>query len=164
MTANDAKIVQKWYGGMGKMSKYDLNTSLEVFPPGNGFYIGEYNGEVVASAIRIPWAENVFYGSLYYVDGKYRGKGFGTRLRDQVAREYVGDNHLCIDSVTGKVARDNENKFEYKYAFNTCRYEGIAKDDYGIQYGSEIIKVRWFYGYASFVKKHKSHTSIMLIL
>ncbi len=45
---------------------------------------GEKDGEVVASAIRIPWGSGIYFGSYYYVDERHRGKGYGTRLRDEV--------------------------------------------------------------------------------
>ena len=142
MLPEDARIVQNWYCGMGKISPYDLNVCLDVFPPGNGFYIGEKDGVVVASAIRIPWSENVFYGSLYYVDPSYRRLGYGTRLRDEVAREYVGENILCVDAVAGKVAADNQAKFGYTEGFTTTRYEGVVKADNGAEYkDGKIVKV-----------------------
>ncbi len=83
----DDNYVKSWfhrYKGMGIISKADLDVCLAVYPPGPGFYVGELDGEVVASAIRIPWGNGVYYGSYYYVAGKCRGKGYGTRLRDQV--------------------------------------------------------------------------------
>ena len=141
MTPSDARIVQKWYEGMGKISNYDLDTCLNVFPRGHGFYIGEYEGEVVASAIRIPWADNVFYGSYYFVDARFRSKGFGTRLRDQVARAYVGDSILCVDAVMGKVAQNNEQKFGYKAAFDTGRFHGVASTDVGYSFNGSIVEV-----------------------
>ena len=144
MTPADAQIVQKWYEGMGKISRYDLDTCLGIFPRGHGFYIGELDGEVISSAIRIPWADNVFYGSYYYVDPKYRGKGFGTRLRDEVARSYVGESILCVDAVTGKVAQTNQQKFGYTAAFKTGRFHGIAKSDVGIKYDGKIVEVCLF--------------------
>lgn len=143
MTPADARQVQTWYEGMGKISHYDLDTCLSIYPRGNGFYIGEFNGEVVSSAIRIPWADHVFYGSYYYVDPKYRGKGFGTRLRDEVARAYVGDSILCVDAVAGKVAKTNEQKFGYSTAFTTSRFHGIAKRDVGVVYEGTIVEVRF---------------------
>ena len=148
MIPEDTKIVQKWYGGLGKICRADLDISLSVFPPGHGFYIGEKDGIVVASAIRIPWGPKVFYGSYYYVHEKYRGAGYGTRLRDEVAREYVGDNILCVDAVEGAVATKNAAKFGYVYGFKTVRFEGTAKSDYGKVYtDGKIVKVcRMFWG------------------
>ncbi len=69
---------------MGIISRADLDVCMEVFPPGPGFYIGEKDGEVIASAVRLPWGAGVYYGSMYYVAKPHRGKGYGTRLRDQV--------------------------------------------------------------------------------
>ena len=142
MTLSDARIVQKWYEGMGKISLYDLDTCLTVFPRGGGFYIGELEGEVVASAIRIPWSDNVFYGSYYYVHERFRGKGYGTRLRDQVARDYVGEGILCVDAVMGKVSQTNEQKFGYKSAFKTGRFHGAACTDVGYKFDGNFVPVR----------------------
>ena len=61
-------------------------------------------------------------------------QGFGTRLRDEVAREYVGSGILCIDAVLGKVAQNNRTKFDYKDAdFQTARYEGTATADIDVE-------------------------------
>ncbi|KAI0209225.1 hypothetical protein LSAT2_006114 [Lamellibrachia satsuma] len=47
MTPSDVDIVVGWYSGMGSISPHDLATTLAVFPPGPGFYIGELDGEVI---------------------------------------------------------------------------------------------------------------------
>ena len=125
MTSRDAAIVQRWFMGMGDISKYDLDITLSVFPPGRGFYIGEYDGRVVSSAIRIPWSDTVFYGSYYYVHKDYRKRGFGTRVRDEVAFEYVGDNMLAVDAVLD-VVEVNKKKFRYVEAFKTRRFKGVV--------------------------------------
>ncbi len=75
--------------GMGKVSRADLDVCLEVYPPGPGFYVGEKDGEVIASAIRIPWGDGVYYGSYYYVEERFRRGGYGTRLRDEVCMRYI---------------------------------------------------------------------------
>ncbi|KAK2160125.1 hypothetical protein NP493_1667g00001 [Ridgeia piscesae] len=130
MTPTDFHVVVEWYGDMGSTSRYDLATTFASFPPGRGFYIGELDGEVIASAIRIPWSERVYYGSLYYVAESHRGRGFGTRLRDQVAREHVGENMLAVDAVLGKVADINRTKFGYVAAsFLTRRMQAVVRDD-----------------------------------
>ena len=143
MTPSDAKIVQEWHQGIEKISRYDLDICLRIYPSGHGFYIGEYKDEVVASAIRIPWGDNLFYGSYYYVNVKSRGLGFGTRLRDEVARAYVGDSMLCVDAMLGKVAHKNEEEFGYKSAFKTGRFHCAARADVGIQYKGKIVGVRF---------------------
>ena len=61
---------------------------------------GEKNGEVVASAIRIPWGNGVYFGSYYYVAEAQRKNGYGTRLRDQV-HSYILQlsRTLCTKSI-----------------------------------------------------------------
>jgi GNAT superfamily N-acetyltransferase len=142
MTSSDAKIVQNWYAGMGAISQYDLDVPLRVFPRGREFYIGEYEGTVVASWVQIPWGNGVYYGSYYYVHEDYRGKGFGTRLRDQVAYGHVleANGKLCIDSVEGPVAEKNVSKFGYVEAFVTRRFCGVAKD-FGVKYNGILAEV-----------------------
>ncbi|KAI0242982.1 hypothetical protein LSAT2_009682 [Lamellibrachia satsuma] len=130
MTPSDIDIVIGWYSGVGSVSNHDLATALAAFPPGPGFYIGELDGEVVASAIRIPWSDRVFYGAFYYVAKTHRRRGYGTRLRDQVAREHVGDHILAIDAALGKVADDDANKFDYVPAsFLTRHAQVVVRDD-----------------------------------
>ena len=135
MRRSDARKVQEWYSTMAHISHHDLDIALSVYPPGPGFYVGELDGQVIASAIRIPWSDNTFYGSLYFVDEKFRRNGYGTRLRDQVAREYVGENILCVDAVIGKVSETNK-KHGYMERFKTARFQSIAKVDYGVEYRS----------------------------
>jgi len=133
MRLEDAAIVQSWYCGMGVTSRYDLNTALQVFPASmRGFYIGEFEGRVVASIVGLPWADDVCYGSYYYVDKPYRTKGFGTRLRDEVAFEHVAGRKLCVDAVLGKVADTNRAKFGYKDAFKTGRFIAKAQQSYTV--------------------------------
>lgn len=140
MGRDDAAVVQGWYSTMGIVSKHDLDITLSVFPSSlKGFYIGEFEGRVVASAIRLPWGEDILYGSYYYVDKPYRSRGFGTRLRDEVAREHVGTRTLCVDAVMGKVVDNNEQKFEYRAAFKTGRFLGTAKASYPITKPTPII-------------------------
>jgi len=143
MTPSDAQTVENWVASLVTTSRYDLHTALKVFPTtGRGFYIGEYEGAVVASCIRIPWGNDAYYGSYYYVREEYRGRGFGTRMRDQVAYGHVleANGVLCIDAVEGTVTDKNEAKFSYVKAFVTMRY-GIEAKDFGLKYNGEIVQV-----------------------
>jgi GNAT superfamily N-acetyltransferase len=128
MTRQDSITLQRWYAALVIGSKYDLDVALSAFPASSrGFYIGEFQGEIVACAVRLPWGDDVCYGSYYYVDKPHRGRGYGTRLRDEVAREHVGNRKLCIDAVIGKVSDDNEKKFGYRPSFKSARFRGVAK-------------------------------------
>ena len=142
MTSSEVPIVHQWCTDLGAVSRYDLDVALRSFPPGRGFYIGEYEGVVVASCVRLPWGNRVYFGSYYYVHKDYRRRGFGTRLRDQVAYGHVleADGRLCIDAVEGAVAEKNVSKFGYIPAFVTRAYCQEAKD-FGVRYAGKIVQV-----------------------
>ena len=121
MTKEDAKTVQKWYTGMGKISRYDLDIALEVFPRHQGFLIGEYQGEVVASFVVLKCADHCYYRSLLYVEPRMRGKGFANRLREDVLMEITGADMLALDAVLD-VADANESIGGYTTGWLTRRF------------------------------------------
>ena len=122
MMPADAKVVQKWYSAICATS-CDLDIVLETYPQDEkGLYIGEYKGEVVASAIRIPVCDGVYYGSYYYVDERYRRLGFGRRLRDEVAAAHVGTNILCIDA--HEDLEEMNKRKGYTAGFKVVMYKG----------------------------------------
>ena len=144
MRSEDSAIVQRWFTDYGiTISQLDLDITLSVFPASlKGFYIGEYQGQVVASAVRVPWGDNICYGSYYYVEKEFRTLGFATRLINEVAREHVGDRILCIDAVEGKVAEYNVEKFGHSVAFKTSRFKCTATSSFSlIEASAKILPV-----------------------
>ncbi len=122
MTMEDAKLAQRWFCGICPTS-CDLEVALSAFPRDTpGFYVGEYQGEVVASAIRIPVAEGIYYGSYYYVVEKHRRFGFGGRLRDEVAASHVGSNILAIDAHSNLL--EMNKRHGYVDSFHVSRFMG----------------------------------------
>ncbi len=115
MTKADAKIVQKWYCEICPTA-CDLDVAMDSLPVDirHGFYVGEYQGRVVASVMRIPVAEGIYYGSYYYVEKEFRRMGFGRRINFEVAAEYVGSNVLAID------AHDNLEEANKRHGFQTA--------------------------------------------
>lgn len=115
---------------------------MSVLPRIPGFYIGELDGEVIASATRIRCADNIFYGSMYYVDKKYRGKSYGYRLKDQIATTHIGKNILTVDAVIDTVAWRLPG-LGYTYVFTTKRFDKIVDDDLASEpnYNGTIVKV-----------------------
>lgn len=99
MTHQDAKIVQKWYNEICPTST-DLDIALEVCDPsGKFFFIGELNGEVIASIANVPVCDDrILYTSYFYVEEKYRKFGYGRRIYDEVADVAVGDAVVSMDS------------------------------------------------------------------
>ena len=143
MTLEDAKIVQNWYTGMGATSIYDLNVTMSIWPRIPGFYVGEIDGEVVASVIRVRCADNIFYGSMYYVDSKYRGQSLGYRLRYQVAGEHIGENILTVDAVLDTIGWRLPD-LGYTYVYKTKRFDKVVDGNLATEpnFSGTIVKVR----------------------
>ena len=129
MTPDDARIVQHWWAECESLvlSTYDLDIALRVFPASaRAFYIGEINGEVVATWVQVPWGPNVLVGAYFFVDESHRGKGYGARMRIQVAFENVRGRILCIDSLLGK-QYDLNLRFGFQHIDTNCRLVCVAR-------------------------------------
>ena len=127
MTLDDVKIVQKWYSGLCPTS-CDLDIVMDICEPdGNHFYIGELNGEVIASCGKVPVDKDIVYGSYLYVEDKYRGFGYANRIKFEVAGKYDGDRIVCQDSHDELEAMNVRRGF--KTAFQVNLYEGPAPTD-----------------------------------
>ena len=145
MREEDVKQVQTWYTELNSNSVPvdDLYLAQSIFSGRPGCYIGEYQGKVVASCVRLDWGNKTYYGSMYYVAEEFRGRGFGTRLRDEVAYGHVREagGIVCVDSVMGKVVENNTNKYGYKSSWVTTRYGGVAKDNWNSSFDGTIVHV-----------------------
>ena len=67
------QIAEGWFAGICPTAT-DLSVALSVIPEDrDGFYVGEIDGEIVASLIRIPMTDDgIYYGSYFYVHDKCR--------------------------------------------------------------------------------------------
>jgi len=132
MTPSDAVTVQEWQGGLGFRPRHDLPILLDLHPPGSlGLYVGEFDGQLVATVIHVRWGENVFYATYFYVEKKFRGMRFGSRLLNVVAREYAGNGIVVLDAVKGRAAEIYQS-WGYKEAFQTERVQGVAQAAYSV--------------------------------
>lgn len=139
MTPNDTSVVQEWFAAICPTS-CDLEVAVRAYPPDTtGFYVGELDGEMVASAIRIPMCEGIYYGSCYYTDERHRGKGFGRRIRDDVAAANVGKNILCIDAHSN--LEEMNRRHGYHTAFNVVLYSGTYRPTGETHSDANLVKV-----------------------
>ena len=147
MTDEEGKIVLKWFCDMvvirDGMPVNDIPWVKSIFSGRPGCYIGEYQGKVVASCVRLDWGNKTYYGSMYYVAEEFRGRGFGTRMRDEVAYGHVREagGILYVDAAMGKVVENNKNKYGYKENWITTRYRGEVKTTLDTSGDGLIIKV-----------------------
>jgi len=147
MTRQDAEKVISWYSDICPTS-VDLRVALDVRGDDanvDGFYVGELNGEVVASNMESAVADGLSYGSLFYVDERYRGSGLGRRIND-VARDVTERT-----SPANTVGIDAHSELEpmnirrgYKTAFAVTLFTGKVQpgqDDTSAKSGSAIRQV-----------------------
>ena len=127
MTRQDAEKVISWYCATSPMS-VDLPVFLDVRGDNSdvdGFYVGELNGEIVASKLEIAVAGGLSYGSSFYVDERYQRSGLGRRIND-IARDVTERtspaNTVGIDTF-GHLEATNVRR-GYKTAFAITAFIG----------------------------------------
>jgi len=123
MKHTDTPVVINWYSTICATST-DLEIALEEYSDSIVAVVGELDGKVVASAVRTPVAEKIFYGSLFYVDAALRMKGYGRRVRDDVADFYLEDSVLCIDA--HEELLEMNKRQGYTEAFEVVHYKGVV--------------------------------------
>ena len=128
MTPEDAKLVQQWICDRFYAISFDLELIMDVYPRIPGFYIGEIDGEVVASCVWVRCAHNIFYGCKYYVDPRFRGKGLGHRIKDDVAMGHIGSNIQLADAFM-ETAGWRLPSLGFTPTSPTKRFEKIVDDD-----------------------------------
>lgn len=131
MTSDDVKIVENWYNEICPTGN-DLEIALEVSDPsGKFFFVGELNGEVIASIANVPVCDDgLLYCSLFYVAEKCRKYGYGRRINDEVAGAAVGDAVvLALDSHAELEAM--QKRRGCSSAFHVTLYEGRVESGTG---------------------------------
>ena len=112
---------------MSAISPYDQAIAYTTCPDRTGFIVGELNGVVIASALRVPWGDNLIYGSLFYVEEKHRGSRFGKKLAVFNQRYLVENGTKArLDSVqeTPEMYQALGAKIS---SLRTVRYQGVAQ-------------------------------------
>lgn len=132
MTSDDAKIVENWYNEICPTGN-DLEIALDVSDPsGKFFFVGELDGQVIASIANVPVCDGglLLYLSVFYVEEKYRKHGCGRRIMDEVAGAAVGDaTVLALDSHAELEAM--QQRRGCSSAFHVTLYEGRVKSAEG---------------------------------
>ena len=94
---------------------------------GDCFYAGELNGELVASVVITPIADDMQYVGYLHIVERLRGSGFARRLmttaRD-VERRRNWSGMVCLNTVPD--AEPLFEKFCYKTIGKLTRYRGVV--------------------------------------
>jgi len=124
MTRQDAEKVISWYSTICATS-VDLQLVLDVCEDDvDGFYVGELNGETVASAVELAVGDGLSYGSMIYVDERHRSSGLGRRIMDvtQDVTDRTSRNTVGIDAHSELEAMYMRRG--YKTAFAVTQFTG----------------------------------------
>ena len=98
---------------------------------------------------KYPWRQNL-YDHLPYRTSPISipwafWQGYGSRLREQVARDHLGSRDLTIDAVEDSVP--SNRKYGYTEAFTVSRWLGAVTVESLVpgpeQHGVSIVEVRW---------------------
>ena len=149
MTRQDAEKVISWYSGVCATS-VDLQVALDVRGDDSdvdGFYVGELNGEMVASKLEIAVADGLGYGSMFYVDERYRGSGLGRRIND-VARDVTERTSLNTVGIDAHAELESMDvRRGYHTAFAITQFTGrVQPDDTGGKTESAVRQVTYASG------------------
>ena len=112
---------------MSAISPYDQAIAYTTCPDRNGFIVGELNGVVIASALRVPWGDNLIYGGSFYVEEKHRGSRFGKKLLA------FNQRYLIENGTKGRTDSVQETLEMYQAfggkisSLRTVRYQGVAQ-------------------------------------
>ena len=127
MRKDEVPQIIKWIGSLIPVS-VDLDIILDMRGEDvDGFYVGELNGELIASVIEMPLADDLRYVGYVYVDERYRRKGFARRLittSHDVATCRSWDGIVSLDAL--QYVESMYEKFDYKTAFGTTGCEGTV--------------------------------------
>ena len=142
LTEKDAKYVQQWFNAIDLLSP-DLEMAFDANLKGE-FFIGEYNGEPVASITHTNVADGLVYGSYIYVAKEYRRKGLAERLFDFMF-SHCDENSIfstdCVDQTIQPAMRQGYQisvpircfvgqvpvHWTLKVQQNTIQVQGISK-------------------------------------
>jgi len=148
---NDAEVYERWDDGfvVRKMTRddglrligwisadrtmcHELLILLDIRRDSDvdGFFVGELNGEMVATVVLTPIADDLRMLGLLYVVERLRGTGLARRMittaRD-VERRRSWDGMVCLTTWGNNDAM--YVKFDYKATAMMTRYKGRVSDD-----------------------------------
>ena len=127
MRKDEVPQIIQWIGSLIPVS-IDLDIILDIRGEDvDGFYVGELNGELIASVIETPLADDLRYVGYVYVDERHRRKGFARRLittSHEIASRRNWEGIVSLDAL--QYVESMYEKFDYKSAFGTTGCEGTV--------------------------------------
>lgn len=94
-----------------------------AIPDAKGFFVGEVDGEPVATVSCVNYDDRFAFLGFYIVRSVYRGAGHGLRIWN-AAIAHAGTRVIGLDGVVAQ--QDNYKKSGFRLAYANIRYGGIV--------------------------------------
>lgn len=94
-----------------------------AIPDAQGFFVGEINGEPVATVSCVNYDDRFAFLGFYIVRSGFRGGGHGLRIWN-AALAHAGARVIGLDGVVAQ--QDNYKKSGFQLAYANIRYGGIV--------------------------------------
>lgn len=94
-----------------------------AIPDAQGFFLGEINGEPVATVSCVNYDDRFAFLGFYIVRESFRGKGHGLRIWN-AAIAHAGTRVIGLDGVVAQ--QDNYRKSGFQLAYANIRYGGTV--------------------------------------
>lgn len=94
-----------------------------AIPDAQGFFVGEIDGEPVATVSCVNYDDRFAFLGFYIVRGGFRGAGYGLRIWD-AAIAHAGSRVIGLDGVVAQQANYRKSGFQLAHA--NIRYGGVA--------------------------------------
>lgn len=94
-----------------------------AIPDAKGFFVGEIDGEPVATVSCVNYDDRFAFLGFYIVRSAYRGAGHGLRIWN-AAIAHAGARVIGLDGVVAQ--QDNYKKSGFRLAYANIRYGGIV--------------------------------------
>ncbi len=136
MTSQDVKTAIDWAAAEGWNPGIGDAESFYAADP-SGFFIGEVDGEAVATLSAVKYGSSFGFMGFYIVKPGYRGKGYGIQIWN-AGIEYLAGRNIGLDGVLEQ--QENYKKFGFKFAYRNIRYEGV-NENVALPDNSNIIEL-----------------------
>ncbi|WP_298873651.1 GNAT family N-acetyltransferase [uncultured Bradyrhizobium sp.] len=94
-----------------------------AIPDARGFFVGEIDGEPVATVSCVTYDERFAFLGFYIVRAGFRGKGYGLQIWN-AAIAHAGARVIGLDGVVAQ--QGNYKKSGFQLAYANIRYSGIV--------------------------------------
>ncbi|OKO92125.1 GCN5 family acetyltransferase [Bradyrhizobium sp. NAS80.1] len=114
--AVDWAAAEGWNPGLADAACFAL-------PDAEGFFVGEIDGEPVATVSCVNYDDRFAFLGFYIVRADLRGSGYGLRIWN-AAIAHAGARVIGLDGVVAQ--QDNYRKSGFQFAYANIRYGGIV--------------------------------------